>query len=179
VHPREIEHAGGTVFESVDEPEALEIVRRFVEWSGYHGQIGFDFRRTSRGLFVIECNPRPTAGVHLFAGDLFVDALLSPHDTDPAVVRAGVRAKYSFALLRNIVLHTHEALDDLRHLFSSSREAIAISDDPWPAAYQLASFGVVRSYRERQPARAQRNTDLIAAYFDDISWNGESSRVAA
>lgn len=174
VHPREIEHAGGTVFESVDDPEALEIVRRFVAWSGYEGQLGFDFRKTPDGLSVIECNTRPTAGVHLFGEDTFVDALLSESAADTAVVPAGVRAKYSFALLRNMVLHVEEALDDLRHLFSRSREAIAIADDPWPAAYQIASLSVVRAYRRRRAEQKARATDLMAAYFDDISWSGEA-----
>ena len=63
------------MFESIDCPESLDIVRRFVEWSNYEGQISFDFRRDARGLSIIECNPRPTAGVHLMPAKTFVDAL--------------------------------------------------------------------------------------------------------
>lgn len=173
VHPREIEHAGGTVFESIEDPETLAITQRFAEWSNYDGQIAFDFRRTARGLYAIECNPRPTAGVHLMSSDMFVDALLSPHFGDPHVVRAGVRAKYAFALVRNMFLHVDEAPDDFRYLFSSAPDPILDADDPWPAAWQVLSSGLVGKYRRQRPGHAKGSTDLMAAYFDDISWNGE------
>lgn len=177
VHPREIEHAGGTVFESIDSPESLDIVRRFVEWSNYEGQISFDFRRDAHGLSVIECNPRPTAGVHLMPDKMFVDALLSAHAGDADVVPAGVRAKYSMGLLRDAALHPHEAREDLRYLFSDARDPIFDADDLMPAMWQVLSSGIARTYRRRHGYDRKRSTDLMAAYFDDISWNGEQAKL--
>jgi predicted ATP-grasp superfamily ATP-dependent carboligase len=176
VHPREIEHAGGIVFESIDDPDALEYVRRFVEWGGYDGQIGFDFRRTSRGLSVIECNPRPTAGVHLMSEEIFLGAIEG--NAPPVVVPAGISAKYSLALLRDMVLHGREAFDSLKYLFSAAREVIADPDDIWPAAYQVVSYGVVQKYRRKRP-KSDSSTDLMEAYFDDVCWNGRELAKAA
>jgi hypothetical protein len=178
VHPREIEHAGGTVFESIDDPATLEVARRFVESTGYEGQISFDFRKNERGLHLIECNPRPTAGVHLMSGQVFVDALLSPPNGHTILVPAGVRAKYSFGLLRDMFLHVGEAASDLKYLFSNAPDAILEADDPWPAAFQVMSGGLARAYRRRHNFAKKRSTDLMAAYFDDISWNGEQEASA-
>ncbi|MFO0613253.1 MAG: hypothetical protein U0414_11715 [Polyangiaceae bacterium] len=175
VHPRQIENAGGMVFESIDCPESLEITRRFVEWSSYEGQIAFDFRRSARGLHVIECNPRPTAGVHLMPGKTFVDALLSPRAGAPVVIPAGVRAKYSLGLLRDMALHPSEAREDWRYLLSDAADPIVDPDDLMPALWQVLSSGITRTYRRRHGYARKRSTDLMAAYFDDICWNGEQS----
>jgi hypothetical protein len=178
VHPREIEHAGGTVFESIDDAQALEAVQRFVEWARYDGQISFDFRRTREGLVVIECNPRPTAGVHLVSDEAFIDAMIGPAER-LHVVPSGVRAKYSLALLRDMVLHRRDAVSDLHYLFSDAREAIANAGDPLPAAYQLLTYRVVRDYRRRRGDPAKHVTDIMEAYFDDVCWNGEPLSKAA
>lgn len=171
VHPKEIEHAGGIVFESVREPETLAITQRIVERTGYHGQISFDFRKHDGGMVLIECNPRPTAGVLFLTAEDFVGAL---EDREPREVRwaeAGVKRKISSALVRDMVLHWREIPSDLRHLFSDAREIYLAPEDRMPGLYQVLSYGHVAAYRLRA-GRNQRNA-LMAAYFHDISWNGE------
>jgi hypothetical protein len=173
VHPKQIEHAAGIVFESVDDPEALACARRVVEATRYHGQISFDFRRTPRGLVVLECNPRPTAGVHMMPDDVLVDAVVAPRD-GLRVVPAGVRRKYSTALVRDMVLHWRELGRDLTHLLSDAEDVYGARGDRLPALFQLLSYAHVIGYRLHHRRSSRRRTSLMAAYFDGLEWNGEA-----
>ncbi len=175
VHPREIEHAGGIVFESIDDPEALDICQRAAELLRYHGQLSFDFMRTPQGLVLIECNPRPTAGVHLMSAETFEQALLDKSGAELRVVEAGVRRKYGVALVRDMLVHAREAREDARYLFSRIPDAITDADDLLPALYQVFSYGRVFTYRRQHGSKdgSRRGTRLMAAYFDDVCWNGE------
>ncbi len=172
VHPREIEHAGGIVFESVAEPECLAIAHAIAEETRYHGIVSFDFLRTSRGMVLVECNPRPTAGLHLLSPEQFEAALL---DRARGVVLAepGIRRKYSVALVRDMLLHGREAREDLRYLFSDAKEVVADPNDLMPALYQVLSYGHVLAYRRQLDSHAHKNTELMSAYFADVCWNGE------
>ncbi len=173
VHPREIEHAGGIVFESVDEPESLHVARTISEATRYHGHISFDFRKTPKGLVLIECNPRPTAGLHVMSPEDY-EAALFDHPGEPRIVPPGVRRKYSVALLRDMLLHPREARDDVRHLLSDAKEVVAQADDLSPALFQVLSYGHVLAYRLQNPGKVHHNKALMAAYFDDVCWNGEA-----
>jgi predicted ATP-grasp superfamily ATP-dependent carboligase len=173
VHPRQIEHAGGIVFESVDEPEALACAQRVVEATGYHGQISFDFRRGRRGLEVIECNPRPTAGVHLMPDAVLVDAILGPPNGRLAVTPPGARRRYSAALVRDLVLHWDRFVDDLRWLARGGADVYGEPGDRLPALFQVLSLTRALAYRARHRRRTRRGTTLMAAYFDGVSWDGD------
>lgn len=170
VHPREIEHAGGIVFESVDEPETLAVARRIVEATGYHGHISFDFLRTKDGLVLIECNPRPTAGLFAMSPEMYEEALFGPYPSQIVVAEAGVRKKYSVALIRDMILHWREAPEDLKHLLSSAKEHYAEKGDVLPGIYQLLSYSHVIAYRMH--VGRHRSNALLEAYFDDVLFNG-------
>ncbi len=173
VHPKEIEHAGGIVFESVVDAGVLAAVQRLVETTGYHGQISFDFRRGARGLYVLECNPRPTAGVHLMPEWMLVWALLGRGNGVPLVVPAGARRLYASALMRDAVLHPREMRSDLAYLFSDAADIYAEAGDRVPARFQVLSYGHVLSYRLRHHGSERSVAKLMAAYFDGIRWNGQ------
>jgi predicted ATP-grasp superfamily ATP-dependent carboligase len=174
VHPREIEHAGGIVFESVDEPECLRAAATIAEATRYRGQLSLDFMKTSEGMVLIECNPRPTAGVHLLSAVDFDEALRDDRAEKLRLVQPGVRGKYSAALLRDMLLHWEEAKEDARYLFSDVPELVADPDDLLPAVYQVISYGRVIAYRRhRQSAGTHKNRDLMAAQFEDVSYDGQ------
>ena len=172
VHPREIEHAGGIVFESVDEPDALEYARRIAAETGYHGHLSLDFMKTENGLVAIECNPRPTAGVYLMRSDEYARALLAPAD-DVLVVKPGKRRKISIALVRDMVLHWREIPKDLPHLLSTAKDVYLDRHDALPGIFQVLSYSHVLAYR-RDHVEAHGSRQLLAAYFDDVQWDGES-----
>lgn len=57
----------GVYFHAVQNERILTFVRHFVAQYQFHGQISFDFIIDAKGkIFVIECNPRLTSGLHLF-----------------------------------------------------------------------------------------------------------------
>jgi predicted ATP-grasp superfamily ATP-dependent carboligase len=172
VHPREIEHAGGIVFESIAEPATLAYAQRLVEATGYHGQIGLDFRQGSRGLLALECNPRPVAGVHLVPAELVVDAVTGAAAPSLRVAPAGVRRMYASAVLRDLLHHRDRFADDVAYLFSGTRDVYGEPDDLAPALFQVLSYVQVLAYRQRHGPPPRRLTALMAAYFDGIAWDG-------
>jgi predicted ATP-grasp superfamily ATP-dependent carboligase len=173
IHPRQIEHAGGIVFESVYEPECIRIAQAIAEATGYHGQMSLDFMKTQRGMVLIECNPRPTAGIHVMSAEDLEGAIFDVGAKKLRVAEPGVRRKYSVALVRDMLLHAREAREDLRALFSDAKEVVADPNDLGPALYQVLSYGHVIAYKLRNVGHTHKNTSLMAAYFDDVCWNGE------
>jgi hypothetical protein len=179
VHPRMLEHAGGITFESVDSPETLAAARRIAEATSYHGQLSLDFMRTDQGLVLVECNPRPTAGVYLMSDRMFVDAVLRPDRGRTLVVPAGERAKIGVALVRDMLLHVRELPQDVAALFSRGRDVYADRHDFVPALYALLANGQVRAYRRDLHISERRRTDLAAAYFYDVTWDGPAGEPQA
>jgi hypothetical protein len=104
---------------------------------------------------------------------MFDEALFGSEPTAPAEAPAGVRRKYSMALLRDMVLHVREAREDLKYLLSNAREFYLEADDPVPGLWQVLSYGKVQEYRRYAGASGDKRTDLMAAYFYDILYDGE------
>jgi hypothetical protein len=172
VHPRQLDQSGGIVFESIVEPATLDCAERVVAATGYEGQISIDFHRLPDGTLVaLECNPRPTAGVHLMPDDMFVDALLGPPRLPARVVRAGVRRQYSAALVRELLLHPAAVRAELGWLCSAGADVYGEAGDRVPALFQILSYAHVLSYRLRHRGRARGA--LKAAQFEGITWSGE------
>jgi hypothetical protein len=180
VHPRMMEHAGGITFESVEEGGTLDATRRIVEATGYHGQISLDFMRTERGLVLIECNPRATAGVYVMPDEMFEEALFRPGRGRTRIAPAGTTRKVSVALVRDMLHDWREIPADLQALFSKAPDVYAERGDLVPALYQFLSFEHVLAYRHERPARDKhKRTELLSAYFDDVLWDGEAIDVPA
>ena len=77
----------GIAFAPDHDPAVADFVRRFVEGTGWHGQLSFDFIRQHDGKIVaIECNPRATSGIHFFtSADDFASGLLSGQGCHPDI----------------------------------------------------------------------------------------------
>ena len=170
VHPKMIDHAGGIFFESVDEPETLAIASRIAKLLDYTGQISFDFMRTARGLVLIECNPRPTNGVLMMDDKAFVDAVFDDRPREPHVVPSGVKMQIASALVRDMVRDRQSIPSDLKALFSGAKDTYAQRDDLRPGLFQVLSYSHVFAFRRKQ--RARSSSDLVAAQFFDIAWDG-------
>jgi predicted ATP-grasp superfamily ATP-dependent carboligase len=171
-HPKTIEHAGGIVFESIDEPESVAIAQRCVEALDYHGQISFVFVRTERGLTLLECNPRPTAGVLMMGSHEFVDAVLRKEPRSPTIVPKGVRRQIGVAIARDMIRSWREIPHDLELLFSGTEDAYVRRGDAMPALYCLLAYEHVREFRRQMHLTRHDPTDLVAAQFYDVLWDG-------
>ncbi len=174
LHPRTMEHAGGIVFESIVDPETLAVAQTIAEATGYHGQVSFDFMRTTDGtLQVVECNTRPTAGVIVMPDDMFVGAVLDPDLSGPAVAPAGARYKISVALIRDMVRDWREIPADISALLAHAKHVYADPEDVMPALYQFLSYSHVVAYRKQMHMAHNARTDVMEAYFYDVCWDGE------
>ncbi len=77
------------------------------------------------------------------------------------------------AIVRDMFRDWHHLPSDLKMLFSGAGEIYAQPDDLAPGLFQVLSYSHVFSYRHRLHVKRHRHTDLVAAQFYDISWNGE------
>jgi hypothetical protein len=112
-------------------------------------------------------------------GEMFMEALADRSGSKIRVVPPGVRQKYVLSLVRDAFLHPREAMQSLRYLASTDvKEVVAVLHDPLPALYQvLSSRTMLKLAAPNRPGR--KNTALMAAYFDDICWDGEPIESAA
>jgi len=175
VHPKTIDSAGGIVFESIVDAEALHYVERIVEATGYEGHVSFDFLRTERGLVAIECNPRPTAGVAVMPDEILLEALFGFGPT--RVAPGGIRRHIWAALLRDMLLHWREIPSDMQELMSGAEDLYSARGDAWPGLWQFISLAHVARYRRQRPSTERTRSDLMASYFYDVSWDGDLSEL--
>ncbi len=66
--------AAATYFEPVDDERAETFIHEFAKKNAYHGQVAFDFMDDGQDLWVLECNPRATSGLHLLGDSLILDS---------------------------------------------------------------------------------------------------------
>ena len=59
--------AASTYFEYSEDRRCEAFVIQFAKENNYHGQVAFDFIDDGEELYVIECNPRATSGLHLIS----------------------------------------------------------------------------------------------------------------
>jgi predicted ATP-grasp superfamily ATP-dependent carboligase len=172
-HPLTIEHAGGIVFESIDAPETLDAARRIIEHIGYHGNISFDWMRTDAGEFyLVECNPRPTAGIFTMESEPFAAAVFEPDFDAPYVVPAGNRQQIASAILRDMFREPEDIPEDLQRLLDGTRDVYFQKGDRLPGLYQVLSYSHVLTFRHRMHVRKHKHSDLMEAQFFDIDWDG-------
>jgi len=162
---------GSTIlFKPIEQPAVLAWVKKFVEARRYTGQISFDFIETATGVvFAIECNPRATSGVHLFAGQAaFPEAFFNPQQA----CLSPSPGTSSMLLTAMLVYGLPDALRKRRLKrwlleFSQSRDVIFSLRDPAPALLQMRSllYFVLLGW--------QRGLSPLEASTFDIEWNGE------
>lgn len=157
-------------FEPVDDARIRDFTAAFVGRTGYTGQIGFDWIEGADGrLTVIECNPRATSGLHLFAPDDALPARLAgeggatiaPGHARPAMLAAVMAgAGLAEALRRGDIAGWWR---DLRR----ADDVLAPPGDRRPFAGALADVVAYAGI-----AIGERCA-LRAAMTRDIEWDGE------
>ena len=91
---------------------------------------------------------------------------------DPYVVPAGETAQIDSAIIREMFREPGEIPRDLRHLLSGARDVYAQKGDRLPGLYQILSYSHVFAFRHRMHTRRHKHSDLMAAQFYDIAWDG-------
>lgn len=163
-------------FKHVDHTPAHDWVTRFTGSLRFSGQISFDFIETRDGtLYPIECNPRATSGIHLFAAGGGLELALADPDR---LVRAkrtvtphdGSAAMITLAML-GCGLQSSRSRQDWKAWLDSlcgARDVIWRLDDPRPFLEQVRI--VCSAWRLSR----QLGITMTEALTQDIEWNGET-----
>ena len=69
-----INHSAATYFEPYADKRLENFITHFGYKTGYHGQIAFDFIEEEKKIYVIECNPRATSGIHILNQQISIDS---------------------------------------------------------------------------------------------------------
>jgi hypothetical protein len=159
----------GIYFIAVDDPRIRDFVDSFVAGISLTGQIGFDLIQSEDGsLYVLECNPRATSGLHLLHASPLAEAflkaegpLLEPTAKQPAMLAAIMLLFSTPRAIRsgNMVMLLRDML--------AARDVMFSWDDPLPTLLAPLSLleVIATAFRTRQP--------LTRAATFDIEWNGE------
>ncbi len=175
---------GGIFFQPREHYGILNYVESFLRQTNFSGQIGFDFIVDSEDHpWVIECNPRATSGIHLFATDNnLCEAYLSVLDppTAPDDPRRDEYADFipmqSDVQMIGAVMPFWGGLQAIMQLkpgkfirdFRSANDALTTKDDRKPLFYlplTMAELGF---------NAIQKLHSLQAASTEDMEWNGEN-----
>ena len=157
----------GVAFEPVDDAALTGFVRAVCAAMNWTGQIAFDFRRDAGGtLHVIECNPRPTSGVHFFGiDDGLVDAILG---------RGHAEASETRPMTLPLAMVTYGLAQAVsgRRIGDWLRDVRAMDDiAAWPGDGHLIAAQVV-TLAEMVGIALRRHKGLRAASTDDIDGTG-------
>ena len=156
----------GIYFTPYANSDITKFVSNFIERYGISGQIGFDFIKQGNQLFLLECNPRTTSGVHLMR-DLDIASCIDgtmqaidPRQTKPKMIASAVFA-YS--------VQQHQPTRNLRSLvrhFRNADDVVYSHTDKRPAIYQILSLLeiAVLSLRKKKTVKM--------ASTADIEWDG-------
>ena len=154
-------------FEAIDHPAAQDWVATCVARLGFTGQIAFDFIEDAAGqLWVLECNPRATSGVHLLAAHPgFAESLwqagpevVTPPPGPPRMLAA---AMWLYGLRGG------QSLRAWQRAVRAGRDVISVPGDRAAGLRQwraLAEFGL---------RAARLGVSGLEASTADIEWNGE------
>jgi hypothetical protein len=149
--------------------KALATTQAVVEHTNFTGQIAFDFMLTNDGLQVLECNPRATSGVHLFAPEDHLERAYLEKIEIPIMIDAKRRAMLALPMVLYglpSAIRSRRVLEwwsDLR----STRDVIFERDDPG-ASWQQISCAIALLQES-----SRLNCTALEASTADIEWNGE------
>jgi hypothetical protein len=161
----------GVAFERVDPASAparaaREIVEAIASHLGLTGQFGLDLMSTPSGVRVLECNPRATSGVHLFA----------PQDGLGGAFFGETAEAPRLPAVRLALPHTMYALAGMKGAGGAGRwfRQLRHPDALRPPADRVPVSALVRSVVVQLRTAQQAGVPLLAASTHDIEWNGET-----
>lgn len=163
--PFKVNHGSGVQFAAIDGAPTLALVRRLGAALGYTGQLALDLLQADDGLYLLECNPRATSGVHLLPAAALIGGLTHPAQST-YVAPPGRCRQLAIPLVSSALTEPHRWPALLWSLWRAG-DVIIERDDPLPGLVQLRmALHMVR-------LGVQQRRSLTAATTYDIEWNGE------
>ncbi|MBC7532697.1 MAG: ATP-grasp domain-containing protein [Oligoflexus sp.] len=159
------------VFRQINQQAIRKWVETFVAATGYHGIVSMDFIVNSQGeVAAIECNPRPTSGVHLFEPAMMGYAIREPSRPLPEL-SGRQRAQITLGMLSALpaVFRKQKNLREKFLDIVQARDVMFAWRDPGPALYQVICYGYLFYLSWT------RKISLTACMMDGVEWNGEEA----
>jgi predicted ATP-grasp superfamily ATP-dependent carboligase len=164
---------GATVyFESAIVPEIDDIVFKIAKVLNYTGQLAFDFIRSDRDgcYYPIECNPRPTSGVHLFSAkenlplafkqNIRLNNMIRSGSTNTGVVSMAM-ILYCLPKIKTV----KGGADFIKKMLFSKDVIFQVKDlKPFFIQFKALSHLVSEARKDK--------TTILEASTKDIEWNG-------
>jgi len=124
-------------FTSIEHAKAKQFMEQFARAYNITGQIAFDFIETPDKLYVLECNPRATSGIHLFKGTPW----LAEAFTDPNATRHDAKVGMSRQLVPGMLMWEHSSVSGKQRIQHTkrllrTRDVTLGATDPFPAVMQ-------------------------------------------
>lgn len=158
-------------FEAVEVPEIYEIVEKIVKHYNFTGQISFDIIRShENGLYYpIECNPRATSGLYLFAEDLTQAFHENPNLTEVIKSPANKQKMVGLAMLIYGLPYVKKGDDrkEFAKKFYNAKDVVFKFNDLKPFLSQFSSLTHYSNVAKKN------NVTLTEAMVLDIEWNGK------
>lgn len=158
--------AAGIYFEAANPKGLKNFIEKLVKKINFTGQISFDFIENNSDLFVLECNPRATSGIHLMAQKINWQQALQgipqsfQYPKNPKMLKF---AMVSYGLKALFSKNAKAFIEDYR----KADDVLNQSDDKWMHLKSLPSMTEI-FYRCLKFKKTFKD-----AATDDIEWNGE------
>lgn len=157
--------SASTYFEPLSDPRLDEFVTKFAEQNAYHGQAAFDFIDDGNDLWLLECNPRATSGLHLLREDLIFDGAGRLQQRKHNVPSKPLRVGATLPLLFGYRAWKEGKWTALWQDFRRADDVIA--DLPFYAQWLALGEMMWRSIRHHKP--------LTSASTFDIEFDGDEN----
>jgi predicted ATP-grasp superfamily ATP-dependent carboligase len=169
-HPKYRAGLGSGIYFEIEKNDKIKnFIEQVVKKINFTGQIGFDFMiNESAEIFVLECNPRATSGIHCLSPDLDWKRILSGKNIyeDEKVAEDKMIALAMLTCGLKYLKNKKSFLELYTNLLKAKDPIWDVSDIK-PVFYQLVNLGeiIFRSIKYR--------ISLKDAATADIEWNGE------
>lgn len=152
-----LNQSAATYFEPLFDPRCQAFIEQFAADNHYHGQVAFDFIDDGDNLWVLECNPRATSGLHLIGQNLQLsgDGQLSVTGNP---TQQAHRIGASLPLLFTLDAVKKRQFNALIHDYNIAKDVTA--DLPCYASGLAFAEMLWRSLRYRQPLTSASTFDI-------------------
>jgi predicted ATP-grasp superfamily ATP-dependent carboligase len=158
-------------FESVNHPQILQWVQKFVEAENFTGQIAFDFIESiDKMIYPLECNPRAISAIHLFQeSDKLEQAFLNSVNN---IIQPQFNQRAMIAMAMLIYgfpssLKSNQIIKWIK-IFLNTKDVIFRISDPMP----FWSIWVI--LWQSLQLSLKTGLSLQEVSTQDIEWNGEN-----
>jgi len=154
-------------------PELREFITRFVARFRFTGALAFDLIKDSGGEFwAIECNPRTTAGIDLFADYQCIDEVVTDASDEPADVLV---AAYGVPRMVSVAMRLYAAPKALRQRrlrqwlrdFRDGEDLVFSWRDPMPELSRVLGIRLLGVLFDA----IRKKRGLLSATTSDIDWS--------